>query len=190
MSNAQPTPLLRLKLQANDVLPERESWIIQEGYLRILSWNDEGEAITLGLCGPGEWLTRDLFTHTPLELQCLSHVVVEQFHPSADDITAFLRHQLRNTVEISQITRVRHADHRLLRLLCWIGCRFGQVSSRGYRLSLRDMNLTHRLLADISGLSRVTVTKCLSRFRAAGLLERVSEADLLIPRPASLPPAC
>jgi CRP-like cAMP-binding protein len=42
------------------------------------------------------------------------------------------------------------------------------------------MNLTHKALADICGLTRVTVTKNLNRYKALGLLSKVSETDLLV----------
>jgi CRP-like cAMP-binding protein len=67
-------------------------------------------------------------------------------------------------------------------LLIWIGQSFGQINSHGCRLSLAELNLTHRALADLCGLTRVTVTKVLSRFRQDGLLVSVGESDLLIPR--------
>ncbi len=57
-------------------------------------------------------------------------------------------HQIRNTEEIFQLNRIRSPERRLLMLLRWLGVRFGQVSSRGYRLSLKEMNLTHRPLAE------------------------------------------
>jgi CRP-like cAMP-binding protein len=43
------------------------------------------------------------------------------------------------------------------------------------------MNLTHRSLAEICGLTRVTVTKNLNRYKTLGLLQSVGEADLFIP---------
>lgn len=76
---------------------------------------------------------------------------------------------------------IRSAERRLLSLLRWIGVRFGQVNSRGTRLSLKDMNLTHRALAEVCGLTRVTVTKNLNRYKTLGVLQRVGEADLFIP---------
>ena len=82
---------------------------------------------------------------------------------------------------ILEINRIRSAERRLLILLRWIGLRFGQVNSRGYRLSLKDMNLTHRALAEVWGLTRVTVTKNLNRYKSLGLLQTVSDADLFIP---------
>jgi hypothetical protein len=74
---------------------------------------------------------------------------------------ALLRQQIRNTEEIFEINRIRSAERRLLMLLRWLGVRFGQVNS--------------------SGLTRVTVTKNLNRYKTIGLLQSVSEADLLIP---------
>jgi CRP-like cAMP-binding protein len=179
---ASATPqVLRLTLLPNAVLPEELSWKIQDGYIRTTTWDEEGESITLGIWGPGDWVTSAYSVLDPVEIQCLSTVVVEQHHPTEDEIVAFLRHQIRNTEEIFAINRTRSAEHRLLMLLRWIGTRFGQVSSKGYRLSLKDMNLTHKALADICGLTRVTVTKNLNRYKALGLLSQVSETDLLVP---------
>ena len=108
-------------------------------------------------------------------------MVVEQFSPEAADIERLLLRQIQNLEEIFQINRIRAADQRLLGLLAWIGRRFGQVSTRGYRLSLKDMNLTHKALADICGLTRVTVTKMLNRYKSDGVLQQVSKDDLFIP---------
>jgi CRP-like cAMP-binding protein len=88
---------------------------------------------------------------------------------------------IRNTEEIFELNRIRSAERRLLMLLRWLGINFGQVSSRGYRLSLKEMNLTHRSLAEICGLTRVTVTKNLNRYKTLGLLQNIGEADLFIP---------
>jgi CRP-like cAMP-binding protein len=173
--------VLRLTLQPHDVLPDGLSWRILDGYIRTASWDEEGETITLGVWGPGEWVTNAFSGLRLVEVQCLSKVVVEQHHPDEGEIVSFLQQQIRNTEEIFQINRIRSAEHRLLMLLRWIGTRFGQVSSRGYRLSLREMNLTHKSLAELCGLTRVTVTKNLNRYKLNGLLQNVSDDDLMIP---------
>lgn len=174
------TPL-RLTLLPNDVLPERLNWRIQEGYIRTAAWDDDGDTITLGVWGPGDWITSAYSALRPVEIQCLTTVVVEQFSPGAADIQQLLLRQIQNLEELFQINRIRAADERLLGLLAWIGRRFGQVSTRGYRLSLKDMNLTHRALADLCGLTRVTVTKMLNRYKSDGVLQQVSNDDLFIP---------
>lgn len=120
-------------------------------------------------------------------MQCLSRAQVEQFQPSQEAIRDFLLLQIRNTVQIFEINRIRSAEQRLLALLRWLSVRFGQVNSQGFRLSLKEMNLTHKCLADISGLTRVTVTKNLNRYKTLGLLQEIGEADLLVPRDPVLP---
>lgn len=178
---------LRLTLQPGDVLPDNLSWRIQEGYIRTSAWDEEGESIILGIWGPGEWVTTAYSALKPVEIQCLSTAVVEQFEPSPEDIDQLLRQQIQNLEEIFQLNRIRAADQRLLTLLAWIGRRFGQVSTRGYRLSLKDMHLTHKSLAEICGLTRVTVTKTLNRYKSDGTLQQVSKEDLFIPAGALSP---
>lgn len=180
-SVATTTAPLRLTLQPGDVLPESLSWTILDGYLRTSVLEEDGESIILGVWGPGDWITAAYSALKPIEIQCISTVVVEQFVPEPDDIQQLLRQQIQTLEEIFQFNRIRSADTRLLRLLAWIGRRFGQVSSRGYRLSLKEMNLTHKALADLCGLTRVTVTKVLNRYKVEGVLQQVSQDDLFIP---------
>ena len=172
---------LRLTLQPGDVLPEQLNWKIQEGYIRTSTWDHDGESIILGVWGPGEWVTATYSALKPVEIQCISTVFVEQFYPSTSDINELLIQQIQNLEEILQFNRIRSADQRLITLLAWIGRRYGQVSSRGYRLSLKEMNLTHKSLADLCGLTRVTVTKLLNRFKVDGVLQQISKDDLFIP---------
>ncbi|MEB3302955.1 MAG: Crp/Fnr family transcriptional regulator [Cyanobacteriota bacterium] len=172
---------LRLTLHPNDVLPEAMSWRVVEGYVRSLTWDWEGESITLGLWGPGDVISSEDPPLHPLELHCLTTVVVDHLEPSAEEMAHHVRRERQMLAELAVIQRIRSADARLLKLLLWIGGSFGQVNSHGCRLSLSELNLTHRGLADLCGLTRVTVTKILSRFRADGQLLAIGEDDLLIP---------
>jgi CRP-like cAMP-binding protein len=158
------------------------SWRLHEGYVRSATWDLEGESITLGLWGPGDVLTSETPVVQPLELQCLTTVVVEHIELDPSDLLLHLQRERQMLAELFAIQRIRSGERRLLTLLRWIGQSHGQVNSHGCRLSLSELNLTHRALADLCGLTRVTVTKLLSRFRAEGRLVAVGESDPLIPR--------
>ena len=172
---------LQLTLHPQDVLPEAMSWRLHEGYVRSATWDLEGESITLGLWGPGDVITSEDPVLDPLELQCLTTVVVEHVELDPGDQMQHLQRERQMLAELFAIQRIRAGDRRLLTLLQWIGQSHGQVNSHGCRLSLSELNLTHRALADLCGLTRVTVTKLLSRFRAEGRLVAVGDSDLLIP---------
>jgi CRP-like cAMP-binding protein len=173
---------LQLALHPQDVLPEGMTWRLQEGYVRSATWDADGESITLGVWGPGDVITSENPAIQPLDLQCLTTVVVESIELSARDQHEHLCRERRMLAELLAIQRIRAGDQRLLALLRWIGQSHGQVNRHGCRLSLRELNLTHRALADLCGLTRVTVTKLLCRFRAHGQLLVVGESDLLIPQ--------
>ena len=185
LTDAMTTSLLKqplkLTLHPQDVLPEAMSWRLHEGYVRSATWDPEGESITLGIWGPGDVISSEDPVLQPLELQCLTTVVVE--HIELDPPEQFKQLQRERTMlaELLAIQRIRSGDRRLLTLLQWIGQSHGQVNSHGCRLSLSELNLTHRALADLCGLTRVTVTKLLSRFRAQGRLVAIGDSDLLIP---------
>jgi hypothetical protein len=172
---------LRLTLHPQDALPEGMSWRLHEGYVRTTTWDLDGESITLGLWGPGDVISSEHPALEAVELQCLTTVVVEHLVLSGEDERRYLRRERQMLAELHTIHRIRSGEQRLLALLSWIGRSFGQVNSHGCRLSLSELNLTHRALADLCGLTRVTVTKLLSRFRLEGRLISVSDSDLLIP---------
>ena len=186
MTLAMPARPLRLTLRADDHLPADLSWRIDDGYVRANTWNEEGESITLGIWGPGDLITPTGCGVTPYEIISLTRVVVIEWEPSESETLEFMRDLFTQTTQLLQIHRVRPAESWLLCLLHWIGSRFGRISSSGTTLSLEDMNLTHRQLAAIAGMTRVTVTKSLTRFRSNGQVVKVSEADLLVPRDTGL----
>ena len=133
-----------------------------------------------GLWGPGELVIPSLIAVTPLQLLALSAAHVSAADPSPQEREAFLINQSLQTSTMLRLSRSRPAESRLFQLLLWIGERFGRVSRRGVSLSFNDMNLTHRHLAEISGLTRVTVTKAMSHFRQEGFLIKDGPDELLL----------
>ena len=181
MSVIMSDSILRLRLGAGEHLPCNLSWHVDDGYLRLSSWGEHAEQFTLGLWGAGDLVIPSLIGVQPLELTALSAVRVEAHEATAAEKQLFLEDQIQQASKLLQFTRVRPAELRLLKLLMWLGHRFGRVNSRGISLSFDDMNLTHRHLAELAGMTRVTVTKTLSRLRQEQILISDGTDELLRP---------
>jgi CRP-like cAMP-binding protein len=170
-------------LKPNSLLPAGTTWLLHDGYVRLVTWNDEAECITLGLWGPGDCIISPSDPRLKrVQTIAMSHVALEATMPSDTDILGALQRLWNQCAEIVQISRMRRADDRLLHLLMWMAHHHGRVNSMGHSISLEEMNLTHQVLAETTGLTRVTVTKCLNRFKALGQVIPIGQGDLLIPR--------
>lgn len=180
-----PDKRLRLSLGAESLLPSQYCWRIDAGYVRMVSLTESGEHLALGVWGPGDLIIPTALGVAYQELISLSALRIEQHDPNAEEEQAFVLDQLRQIAALMVLSRIRPAEDRLLQLLKWLGERFGKVNSLGVSLSLSDMNLTHRNLAELSGSTRVTITKALTRFRQDGLLISTAHNDLLIPHTAT-----
>ncbi len=171
---------LELSLHPGSSVPCNLSWRIEDGYLQVASWGEQGESFTLGLWGPGDLVIPSLITSSPLQLLALSAVRIQEASPSPEERESFLVLQSQQMSTLLKLSRTRPAEARLFQLLHWMGQRFGRVSRRGVSLCFEEMNLTHRNLAEISGLTRVTVTKAISHFRHTGALVREGADDWLL----------
>lgn len=176
-----PGPL-QLSLQASASVPCHLCWRIDEGYLRLASWGERGEKVVLGVWGPGDLVMPALIPIQPLQLLALSNARVEEVEPSDQERHDFLIRYSLQTATLLRLSRIRRAEARLFQLLLWMGERFGRISSRGVSISLEDMNLTHRHLAEIAGLTRVTVTKAITLYRQKGYLIQEGCDELLDPQ--------
>jgi CRP-like cAMP-binding protein len=107
--------------------------------------------------------------------------MVEKIEVSTIERQQLLDHGRKMLADLLAVQRIRSADAHLIGLLQWIARSFAQVNSHGRRLSPTEANPTRRQLAELCGLTRVTVTKILSRFRLGGQLLAVGESDLLLP---------
>lgn len=170
---------LRLRLSAGESLPTSLSWMLDDGYVVLRAWNEDDTTTTLGIWGPGDLVIPSLIHDRPVHLCSLSPVQVEERMATAEDQRVFLGQHVLQLTTLLQLARIRRAEDRLFRLLIWLGKRFGRVSSQEISLSFSGMNLTHRNLAEITGMTRVTVTKALIRFRQEGRIARQGDDELL-----------
>mgnify|MGYP006276539087 CR=1 FL=1 len=170
---------LRLQLSAGELLPNSLSWLIEDGYVMLSSWSDDHTQTTLGIWGPGDLVIPALIRDRPLQLSSLSAVVVVERVATAEEQQAFLSQHVLQLTTLLELARIRSAEERLFRMLAWLGTRFGQVGNQEVSLPFSSMNLTHRNLADMTGMTRVTITKALIRFRQEGRLFKQGNDELL-----------
>ena len=170
---------LRLSLEAGQTLPVQIGWRVDDGYLRATGRTDQGELFTLGIWGPGEILIPELISRQPLELRALSAARVHEWLADPDEHHCFSATHIQQMGMLLQLTRIRPAETRLFHLLIWLGERFGSCTEQGCSLPLEAMNLTHRQLAEMASVSRVTVTKTLGHFRQQGWLRRVGDEEVI-----------
>lgn len=170
---------IKLSLSAGESVPTSLCWILEEGYVLLSAGNDDGSTTTLGIWGPGELVLPLLQGRPSVHLSALSAVKVQGWSASAEDEVQGLKQQVEQLATLLQLAYIRRAETRLHKLLLWLGERFGRSSSQGVSLSFNALNLTHRNLAEITGMTRVTVTKALIRFRQDGLLIKQGQGEFV-----------
>lgn len=185
MAVSQSRRRLRLSLRAGEEIPTNLSWRIEKGYVWLARWAAGADPLTLGLWGPGELVIPELAGLSGLELRSLSPVVVDEEESSVAAEREFLEDQLHQAAVLLSLSRVRPAEFRLLQLLDWLASRFGTMTGRGVLLSFGERPLTHQQLADIAGVTRVTVTKALSHFRQSGVIAFQEGGSLLLRIPGA-----
>ncbi|MCU0529519.1 MAG: Crp/Fnr family transcriptional regulator [Cyanobium sp. Prado107] len=176
---SMPDRCLQLSLGAGQPVPATVSWRLDTGYLQACSWTDQAEVFTVGIWGPGESVIPELLTMQPVELHALSSVRVSEWVPDPDERHSFSTTHLQQMSMLLQLSRIRPAEVRLFNLLMWLGKRFGHVTAKGVCVPLEEMNITHRQMAEIASMSRVTVTKTLGQFRQQGWLLKEGSTDLV-----------
>jgi hypothetical protein len=180
---SMPDQCLQLSLGAGQPVPSTVSWHLMSGYLRASSWTDQAEVFTVGIWGPGESVIPEMLSIQRIELNALSSVRISEWTPEQEERHSFSTTHIQQMSMLLQFSRIRPAEVRLFTLLMWLGTRFGHVTAKGISVPLEEMNLTHRQIAEIASMSRVTVTKALGQFRQQGWLMKEGSSDLL-PRSA------
>jgi len=147
-------------------------WQIESGTVKIITYSDEGNLIFLGLWAKGDIVGNFFGKVEPYHLVCLTKVkanlITFEDCPKLGEI--ILAH-LEQMQELELIKAYKNVDVMLIKLLAWLGKKFGKKTSEGI---LIDLRLTHQELADILGVTRVPITKCLNQLEAQGIIKKLS----------------
>ncbi len=136
-------------------------WRVDTGIVRSITWDENENIVTLGFWGAGDIVGKPLFPVYPYQIECLTSVkasILPRGYSYPQEVLIF---QLQKTQELLKIIHSKKIRYRFLRLLKWLGDRFGNQIPDGQLINIR---LTHQELAEIIGTSRVTVTRLINQF--------------------------
>ena len=167
MSSLLLKPDYRFKRRDRISIDTCTLWQVESGFVRIVTWNEDGEIVVLGLWGPGSIIGVPISQIEPCELQCLSTVELTRLpldYPLSVDML------LKHTAQVNRLLQIMHCrqvQERLLQFACWLAENFGQPTSHGRLITVK---LTHQEIAETIGTSRVTVTRFIKHLETAGLM--------------------
>lgn len=152
-------------------------WKIETGVVRSLTWLEDGTPITLGLWGAGE-ITGGQILRTPHQIECLTSVEATILSKQSwEQVELVLLSHICQLEELTLIRSYKKVDLMLLKLLPWLSKRFGCEDQQGRLITLR---LTHQDIADLLGVTRVTVTRLLNQLEEQGRIQRLPLHRILL----------
>lgn len=177
-TSTRPFPSLTLK--PRQPLPQESDhlWRVEKGLVRTFTWDEEGDLITLGLWGSGDCIGQRFSNMTPFQMESVCAVEVQAISVSSQDLGQVMRSHIHSMEILFSINSYKRAPQRLLHCLNWLGDRFGQQEKQG---RLIDLGLTHQLLAEITGINRITATRLLNEFEREGKIKQLPKQRILLP---------
>lgn len=172
LGSNQSTELKSSRFARRSLLPLRHDalWQIKSGMVRTLTVLADGNYSTLGIWGAGDVVGRAFCSAQTYQIECLTPVEVNLIPRSRwHELNAAMILHIQRSGELMEILHCRNAEAAVLQLFAWLANRFGQHVSQG---KLIDLRLTHQEIAELVGLTRVTVTRILSDLEKQGLIQR------------------
>lgn len=159
----------KILLYPNDV------WIVCRGIVQLSTIQLEGNESILGLVYPGMPFGLPFTQISPYEAIALSDVVlmrlsqVELEHSPrlAQGIQVQLNRRLQQTEALLALNHHHHVSARLQELLLLLAREVGEQTSNGNRIGVR---LTHNQIAELTGSTRVSITRLLGVLQRNGWL--------------------
>jgi CRP-like cAMP-binding protein len=165
---------------ARALLPTKPNslWQIKSGFVRTLTWLEDGTNVALGIWGEGDVVGAPLSKADPFQIECLTKVEAVALPLSElQNASEVLLTHIYQAEALMQIHSHKRIDVMLLKFLEWLDKRFGQDVENGRLLNLR---LTHQDIAEAIGSTRVTVTRILNQLEKQGLIQCLSLQRIII----------
>lgn len=165
------SPQTTMQFAARSIVPPKfgHLWQIKSGFVRSLTWLEDGTTVVLGIWGTGETVGKPLSQSDACQIECMTKVEATVLPiASLEYYPAVLLEHVNQLEDLLQIRSYKRVDIMLLRFLSWLADRFGKETPQGRMIDLR---LTHLDLAEAIGATRVTVTRILNQFEQQGVIK-------------------
>lgn len=152
-------------------------WQIESGVVRVLTIDEDGTQIVLGLWKAGDIFGPRLSHIRPYEIQCLTDVIAIALPESYCCPHQALLSHVHQTGELFRIVRIASTERRLQEFLMWLFKTFGRQTNGGWVL---DPPFTHQDVAETIGATRVTVTRLMGQFQQEGVVDWSKQTRILL----------
>lgn len=150
-------------------------WIVHQGLVQLGSLYPNGEESLLGILSPMMPFGLPLTKVDPYNASALTDVVlisqtmsqVQQSSALAHLLNQQSSYRLRQTEAILAMLGYRRIEDRLRQFLILLAGEIGETTPTGIRLGVR---LTHQMIANATGTTRVTATRLLGVLKQEGWL--------------------
>lgn len=167
---------------------QQDILLVQQGIVRISTYDDEGDSILLALASSSMPFGLPLTSVDPYIATALTNVSLLRFTAAEIDqyfdlnrlILRGLDQRLQQSEEIQSILGSRHIQERLYRFLLLLSKEIGEPVADGMRLTAR---LTHQQLASTVGTTRVTVTRLLGKLQNSGKIKFDNNRHMVVAAP-------
>lgn len=158
--------------------PQNYLWAIETGIVRTLTYLEDGTTVTLGVWGAGDVVGKVLSKTDPYKIESLTSVEAKaiayhRWQPTSELLMSYMYQS-----ELLLMVRASiGAEERILRVLSWLAYRFGSEMEQGHKMVPK---FTHQDLADLAGVTRVTVTRSLNQLEQQHFIQRLSHRLILL----------
>lgn len=162
-------------------------WQVYQGVIQLSQFVSSGDEILLGWVYSenffGLWLTANQLENyqaralSDVYLRWYPLVEIESSPTLSQLILGQVIHRMKQSEALLAIAGLRKVDERLQELLKLLAKEMGESTKGGTRLKVR---LTHQMLANAIGTTRVTITRLLGDFQAQGQIRFDCDRHLII----------
>ncbi len=163
------------------------TWQVYRGIIQISQFTANGDEILLGWAhsstffglglNPEQLETYQAKSLSEVYLRWYTMIELESTSKLAQFVLTQTVKRLRQTESLLAIAGLKRVDERLQALLNLLAQEMGQPVAEGARLSVR---LTHQMMANAIGTTRVTITRLLGEFQSQGRISFDGDRHLIV----------